>query len=525
MEITSPSRAGLFILGDKVEQREVLKTLLSGGQVSKEDLLEAGLSREQLERLAVLRGERERLKKDGGIWLYAPQTHKDEITDKDIYQDAFHRSLKKIRWIFGGNKSAKSYPTKAESTWWATGEHPYRKVPSPVRGWVVSLDFPSSRDVSERLLQHFIPKSRLVKWDSSKGQIFVKSKNRESGVWGISEITLKSCDSGVTKFQGADLDFEDFDEEPPYDIWKECKPRLWVRNGSMWCAETPTLGMTWTQDEIIDKVGIDPKIQIFNFDSRWNKYLNREELESEIKQMDRDEFEIRILGKPIQLSGQIFKNFRVDVHVIEPFNIPNNIYWTKYRSLDHGLHNPTANLWIAFDKENDMYIYNELYETEKTIEENCYAIKTISADDKYTWSTIDGSTKTRKADDKFTYYDIYKKFGFIAKPIWLTEERISNAINETNQRMKIDEKTHKPRIFIFKTCFNTIKEISRYRWKTFRKQDDRNVPEKPQDSMNHAITAIFFNILSNARYIPPEYDYGERDTVNQGWYTGSYARR
>jgi phage terminase large subunit-like protein len=479
------------------------------------------LNREQLERLAVIRSERTRQARDGGIWLYRPQSYKDPISGKELYQEAFHRSLARIRWVFGGNRSGKTEAAVgSEPVWWATGEHPYREVPDPCRGWIVSLDFNTSFQDAEKTFFKYLPKSRLVSYDKVRHTAYIKSKKGN-----ISEVTFKSCDQGQDKFQGPSLDFVAYNEEPTSEIRKECSFRLLDRRGNEWCAETPTMGMSWTFDFIWELSGVDKDIEVFNFDTYWNSHIPREELERIERQWDEETKQMRLHGKFIQLSGLIFKNYRKEYHVIKPFDIPNSYEWTKFRTLDHGLNNPTACLWVAINKENEMYIYDELYEQNKTISENCRAIKTISADDRYAWSTIDGSTKTRSATDKFTYYDEYKKYGYIAKPIWLTEERISNAINEIKQRMSVNEKTGRCKFYIFENCYNTIKEISRYRWKDQRKQDDKNNPEKPQDSMNHAITAIFFNILSNAKYIQPEYDYGTRETENQGWYTGSYTGR
>ena len=41
-----------------------------------------------------------------------------------------------------------------------------------------------------------------------------------------SKIGFKSCDQGREKFQGTSLDYGWFDEEPPYDIYTECRMRV-----------------------------------------------------------------------------------------------------------------------------------------------------------------------------------------------------------------------------------------------------------------------------------------------------------
>ena len=462
------------------------------------------LDRVQLQRLAQVRQERTMLANDGGIWIYKPQSKLNDA-GVEVYQKAFHQSTKKIRWIFGGNKSAKSYSVKCEDVWWALGDHPYRKVPGCTRGWIVSLDFPSSRDVSERLLQQLIPKSRLVNWDSSKGIIKVKAKK------GISEITLKSCDSGVEKFQGADLDFIDFDEEPKFEIYRECLPRLWIRRGSMWCAETPTNGMSWTYDMILQEAGINPDIEVFNFSSLWNKYLSREAMEQEMKFMDQEERDMRIEGKHIQLSGLVYKEFDEKVNVIpaEGFRIPAE--WKKYRTIDHGINNPTACLWVAINPQNEMYVYDEYYETEKTVSENAANIRQMTGGTKIEWTTIDPSTQNREAMGLSSIFKEYQRCGVYCRAL---REDKGYGINKIKSMLKIDEQTGRPKLFFLSHCTATIREIKRYRYATQRGHDDKNNTENVQKSFDHAMDAIRYLVMSNPQYFEESYE----EVHEPAWY-------
>ena len=76
-----------------------------------------------------------------------------------------------------------------------------------------------------------------------------KKDNLESGVidqifvknvfGGVSVIGFKSVDQGREKFQGASLDYVWFDEEPPLDIYEECKMRVIDRCGEIYGTMTP----------------------------------------------------------------------------------------------------------------------------------------------------------------------------------------------------------------------------------------------------------------------------------------------
>lgn len=63
-------------------------------------------------------------------------------------------------------------------------------------------------------------------------------------------------------------------------------------------------------------------------------------------------------------AGQVFREFRRDVHVIDPFEIPT--HWQRWRSMDYG--NKNSVLWYAQDPQTDrIYIYRE-YRTEEFVD-------------------------------------------------------------------------------------------------------------------------------------------------------------
>ncbi len=62
-------------------------------------------------------------------------------------------------------------------------------------------------------------------------------------------------------------------------------------------------------------------------------------------------------------SGQYFKTFSVNKHVVEPFTIPE--HWRRFASIDWGYAAPCAVLWHTIDPTmGRVYTYRELYVTE-----------------------------------------------------------------------------------------------------------------------------------------------------------------
>jgi hypothetical protein len=58
-------------------------------------------------------------------------------------------------------------------------------------------------------------------------------------------------------------------------------------------------------------------------------------------------------------AGQVFEEWRRDVHVIEPFKIPD--HWDRYLSMDWGFAAPYAIYWYAVSPKGHEYCYRELY--------------------------------------------------------------------------------------------------------------------------------------------------------------------
>ncbi len=130
-------------------------------------------------------------------------------------------------WLIAANRAGKSDAGAycgAQLARHGVPGQPFR----PTSGWVVSLDYPSSRDIIQGKyfesgisppVSHppFIPQREIAEWRQTDQILRLKNG---------SIIGFKSADSGRLKFQGAEKDWIHFDEEPPRDIYHECVIRV-----------------------------------------------------------------------------------------------------------------------------------------------------------------------------------------------------------------------------------------------------------------------------------------------------------
>lgn len=408
-------------------------------------------------------------------------------------QVEFHKCDKKNRWVFGGNRTGKTECGAVESIWLCRGEHPFKKLEKACDGWVVSLSRQVQRDVAQsKILSYLKPEwiQDVVmsegRKDSLSGGIidYILIKNVFGGV---SKLGFKSCDQGREKFQGTSLDFVWFDEEPPYDIYIECKMRVIDRCGQIFGTMTPLKGLTWVYDEIYVNEKNDPDIWHTFMTWQDNPFLASEEIQKLYECMSKDELESRCYGKFVGHSGGVYNEFDENVHVIEPFAVPYE--WYDNISIDPGLNNPLSAHWYAVDFDGNVYVIAEHYQAQKDIIFHSQKIKEIC--DNLNWhrkngyinALIDSAASQRTLASTKSVADLFYDNGILVntnvnKDVFSGIQRVKSYFKNVNG---------KARLFIFKNCTNMIREIKTYRW------GDGDNPIKKDD---HAVDELRYYIMS-----------------------------
>ncbi len=160
-------------------------------------------------------------------------------------------------------------------------------------------------------------------------------------------------------------------------------------------------------------------------------------------------------------EGQFFDTFEEKVHVIKPFNIPDD--WSHYRGLDWGHTNQAACLWAAVDFCGNVYIYREFYENRnvpKKLAEKIL-IRTSSSENilatycgKDIWA-IDQYGKG-KYDEMETAHAIVQELE--RNGLYCTKANTDRVSGWNCIRQYLEhDKNLPPRIFIFENCKNLIR--------------------------------------------------------------------
>jgi phage terminase large subunit len=235
-----------------------------------------------------------------------------------------------------------------------------------------------------------------------------------------------------------------------------------------------------------------------------NIHLPEGYVESMLAAWSPERIKREIEGSFDAFEGMVYHEFRRDVHVIQPFKVPDD--WTRVAGVDHGYRNPASWIFGAVDYDGNIYIYKEFYEREWLIEEiikgnkkaNKPGILQLTRGEKISEARIDPSVRAVRGATGFTDWDIYQENLPRDFPLLLANNEKQAGIDRVKSYLKVDPRTNKPRLFIFNTCHNLIDEMSKYRYKelTHTQQGKQAEKEEPVKVDDHALDALRYLIMS-----------------------------
>jgi len=383
----------------------------------------------------------------------------------------FHGSPAKNRWLCGGNRSGKSEGNIGyDLCSFALGVHPYRKTPKNATIWAAANSWSLVGKLlwSEKIKAYLLMQQiRSISWHNKSAEI-----PAELRLVNGNRIELKAYEQGRKAFEGRAIDAFYGDEQCKSDseaIWTEIQARLMDKKGFSAQSMTPIIPQSWLEE----RIGALPETDaVFYADLNDNRksrggYVDDEEIDLMIAQWPAEIQQTRIKGYFAAFAGAVYKTFNRDKHVIKPFEIPGD--WLRYRVIDWGFNNPFVCLWLARDPDRRWYAYAEHYQARETLAYHAERIKQISGSQKYRATWADHNAQDRRE---------FSKLGIPTLP---AKKDVHLGIEAVQAALKVQD-DGKPRLFIFKTCKNTIREMAGYKWaEGTETKDAKDEPLKVSD--------------------------------------------
>jgi len=375
-------------------------------------------------------------------------------------QRVFHAAGKdaKERLFLAGNRTGKTYCGIIEGVMHLTGLYPKwwkgKRFTRGIKMWAASVTTSLTKEVLEGGYLDVVPPLSILGQDLQKSTFRIR---HSSG--GISFLAFKSYEQGRQKFQAAQLDFIHLDEEPSLGIYTEALMRTMSTDaqnqGALILTMTPLLGVTelvhrFTDGKDADTV--DSESGKFYTMARWddNPHLLEKEKQTMLESLPEHERDARERGIPSMGSGMVYPVSEQGI-VVDPFQIPG--HWAKVYAIDFGWTAPTAALFAAYDRDNNIvYLYGEYYVSQRTPQQHSVVLAEMGACEMPGVYDPAGDQKSQK--DGNDIVSMYRQAGL--KHLFKANNAKEEGVLRVLQRMQNGG------LKIFSTLENTLTELRMY---------------------------------------------------------------
>lgn len=442
-----------------------------------------------------------------------------------LKQELFHAlgTKSRERLFLAGNRVGKTYAGSVEVAMHLTGIYPDwwqgQRYSHPVDAWAASDTNVSTRDILQlayigdptRGIEGAIHSSLIHSSTPARGIAeftdTVKVRHKSGG---ISTLSFKSYEQGRKKFQGTHKHVIHLDEEPPLDVYTECLLRTTEvgdrQAGSIILTMTPLSGMSELmklflvpEDGGLAATGVIQESGRVFVQAGWedNPHISEAEREALFKKTPVHELEARQRGVPALGSGVVFP-VAESVIKTEPFEIPK--YWPRVYGMDFGWTNPTAAVFAAFDRENDIvYVYGEYVQSERTPQSHALSLMEMGAD--WMSGVCDPAGQQSDKADGQSLIDLYNRHGL---NLTLAENGVEMGIQEMLERMR------EGRLKVFATCEKWFGEFRMYA------RDEKGRVKKINDHLMDATRYLVVSGLGQAttkREVEQRYSFEYRSAA------------
>ena len=190
-------------------------------------------------------------------------------------------------------------------------------------------------------------------------------------------------------------------------------------------------------------------------------------------------------------EGAAFPEFNRKIHVVEPFDIPNN--WPKFRACDYGYGSYTGVVWIAVAPDEQLIVYREMYVSKVLATDLADMILETESEEKIRYGVLDSSLWHKRGDTGPSLAEQMIVRGCRWRPADRSKGSRVAGKNEIHRRLQVDEFTEEPRMVIFDSCKNLISQLPAI---PLDKNNPEDVDTKSED---HLYDALRYGVMTRPK--------------------------
>ena len=325
------------------------------------------------------------------------------------------------------------------------------------------------------------------------------------------EFGFLERDADVYRYQGQAYSWIGFDEIthlPTEFGWNYLASRLRTTNPQiktyLRCTAYPgVVGAQWVKKRYVDPK--DPNKTFEGHDGLTRKFIPARLQDNPYLAEDGDYEKMLLSLPPVQRKqllegnwdiseGAAFPEFDIEAHIIAPFGIPS--WWERVKGVDYGYASESCCLWAAIDPDDKtIIIYRELYRKGLTGDLLADTITELEAGEvKSISGVLDTAAWSRTGYTGPTIGEALIAKGHKLKRA--DKNRTAGKV-QIHEHLRVKRETGRPRLQIFNSCSNLIRELQSIPMST------NNSEDVDTHASDHAYDALRYLIMSRPRLDHP----------------------
>lgn len=397
---------------------------------------------------------------------YNPLPHQKQFGD-------MLASGKRVVLLLGGRRGGKTYAGAFESV-----KQIYAHCRQPNLGWIVSPTYPMSL-VTERAFENaagYADTGGLIlrKFRGDRAYLLYPNKLSSEPY----RVEVKSGEN-PDRLRGPGLGWIWIDEAAMIteECWKILLGCVLDTRGVIFLTTTPR-GHNWLYEKVYKESLRNPAYGAVKAGSLANTTLDPEEVRALRSQYSTTFARQELDAEFVAFEGLVYRAFDYSRHAVDALTeFPDRA--EMIGGVDFGWDDPFVHLWVL-KHDNKFYVVDEYYAKSRTMESHARAVKGARWD-KYVIRRWADPTAAQASGD-------LQNYGIGTYP----------ARNDLKAGIDcVARLFEQGRLYVAKTCLNTMKELSEYHYEA---REGHNSGDKPVDFANHTMDALRYALYSETNF-------------------------